>query len=158
MWSELENIEGYGVVITVTSSLGGNSIKDKYNAKKTANAADENLENDDVDSILAGVCSDLGAKKASANGSNPAHADLDQKAFMDVNSSDDYRIWTSRKDVAESAYTTQFTAVAYIKVDGDIVFLRETTTSIKELAVDRLASMDPSDPAYGAIEYIVNNY
>lgn len=158
LWSELNNVEGFGVVIANTSSLGEDSIKEKFDAKKAVFAADEDAENDNVDAILTGLCTDLSAKKASANRSTPVAADTDQKAFMGVDPSDNYYIWTSRKDIDEADYATQFTAVAYVKIDGDILFLQETTTSIKELAVDRLASMDSSNPAYGAIEYITEHY
>ena len=158
LWSELNNVEGFGVVIANTSSLGEDSIKEKFDAKKAVFAADADAENDNVDAILTGLCTDLSAKKASANRSTPVAADADQKAFMGVDPSDNYYIWTSRKDIDEADYATQFTAVAYVKIDGDILFLQETTTSIKELAVDRLATMDPSNPAYGAIEYITEHY
>ena len=158
LWDDLENVEGYGVVIASTSSLGSDSIKDKYNATKAAFAADANDDNDDVDSILNAICTDLSAKKASASGANPAYANTEQKTFMGVELLDGYRVWTSMKEIDESDFATQFTSVSYIKIDGDILFLKETTASIKDLAVSRLETLDPSDPAYGAIEYIATNY
>ena len=158
LWSELEDVEGYGVVIASASSLGSDSIKDKYNAKKVVFAADANDDNDDVDSILNAICSDLSAKKASASGANPAYANDEQKTFMGVELLDSYRVWTSKKEISESDFATQYTSVAYIKIDGDIIFLKETTTSFKDLAVSRQDTLDPSDPAFGAIEYIAGNY
>ena len=158
LWDELQNVEGFGVITTATSSLGGESIKAKYNAKKEVFAADENLENDTVDAILTAICTDLNAKKASANNSNPATADNEQKVFMGVDQVDNYYVWTSRKDIDNNEIATQFTSVAYIKIDGDILFLQETTTSIKELALNRASSMDPSNNAYEAIVYITLNY
>lgn len=159
LWNKLEDIEGYGVVIAPTSSLGGDAIEEKYYAKQEANAADANAENDTVDAILAGVVGDLsGAKKASANNVTPASADASQKEFMGVDAGDNYFVWTSRMNINEANFATEYSAVAYIKIDGDILFLQETSASIKGLAIDRLASMDPSDPGYGAIEYITLHY
>ena len=159
LWSGLVGVEGYGVFITPTASLSGDTIENKYYLKEEANAADADATNDTVDAIINGLVSDLsGSKRAVANNATPASADSDQKVFLGVDSSDTYHIWTSRMNIEEANFATEYTAVAYVKIDGDILFLQETSASIKGLATARLASMNPSDPAYGAIEYITENY
>lgn len=157
LFDNLGTVEGYGVVVALTSSLEGVSIKDKYLAKKAQFAADENPENDTVAAILDAICDGTNVKKASATGSSPVEADTQQKAFMGIDSSDIYYTWTVRKAVGGDEFNKSFTAVGYIVVDGNIVFLNEMTTSFKALAVSRLPSYD-SHPAHDAIQYITEHF
>ena len=157
LFDNLGTVEGYGVVVALTSSLEGASIKDKYLAKKAQFAADENPENDTVAAILDAICDGTNVKKASATGSSPVEADAQQKAFMGIDSSDIYYTWTVRKAVGGDEFNKSFTAVGYIVVDGNIVFLNEMTTSFKALAISRLPSYD-SHPAHDAIQYITEHF
>lgn len=148
MWAQLDrdyDIQGYGVLVAANSSLGGQTIKQRYAAAKT----NENTVNDAITSI----CSTYSiGKKIVTSKPNPAVATSEQKEFLGV--AGDYYIWTVQKPFGD-AFTTKYNAVAFILIDGDIVFLEEVSLSAKDIAT-RDVPVDDQDTYYEPLHYMAN--
>lgn len=153
LWDQLDaesNIQGYGVMVADNSTLGGKTIKERYAAAKT----NENT----VEQAINSICSTYSIGKVIVNipddKASPATATAEQKAFMGVDSGD-YYVWTVRKSIG-SGFTTKYNAVAFILIDGDIVFLDEVSLSAKDIATRDVPS-NPSDPDRPALIYMRDN-
>ena len=148
MWAQLNGestIQGYGVLVAANSDLDGKTIRQRYYEAKT----DLNTVEDAIDSIHDDF--DVG-KKIVTSKPNPAVATSEQKEFLGV--SGDYYIWTVQKPFG-SNFTTSFNAVAFILIDGDIVFLEEVSLSAKDIAT-RDVPVDDQDTYYEPIHYMAN--
>ena len=127
LWDELENIQGYGVMLSATEDLEGAKL---------------NASNKQFDLFVDSK-------------PNPTLANASQKQSMgatDVNA--DYYVWTLRVNVAEGYYKTSITAVAYIKTSAGYIYFQETAKSAKELAGELLAS--GSDTYEGSLNYLAS--
>ena len=146
-WNALSNIQGYGVLVAANSDLGGQTLKQKYAAAKTN-------ENTPEQAIIAMCTASSGAigRKIVKDKAHPATATTEQKAFLDV--AGDYYIWTVQKPFGD-AFTSKFNAVAFILIDGDIVFLEEVSLSAKDIAT-RDVPVDDQDTYYEPIHYMAN--
>ena len=146
VWEELNNeetVEGYGIIVAETAHITG-TIQSNYEA----------AEGDSVDAKLASLCASEYIKKASRTGNTPAAADDQQKAYMKVGGN--YYVWQVRQNIVNS-FTTQYTSVAYIKLNGGIIFLGEVTYSAKELATAVLPSVDENSPSRDPIQVMANH-
>ena len=147
-WNQLNsesNIQGYGVLVAANSTLGGKSIKERY-AEASVGAAS-------VEAAINSICSTYSiGKKIVTSKPNPAVATADQQEFLGV--SGDYYIWTVQKPFGE-AFTSTFNAVAFILIDGDIVFLQEESISPKQIAMRDVPS-DTTLPEYEPLHYMAN--
>lgn len=134
LWNRLESesdIQGYGVILSSSAYLGAFKIEQWY-------------ANNDLDEVSA---EGLGAAIATACGANtgavknfyteltaeklhPAEANAEQKGALEG----DYYIWNLYKGVSLENLKKEFVAVAYIRINTQIVFLDEVKTSVKGLA------------------------
>ena len=156
LWNSLNSestILGYGVLVAETSYLQAHAttIKDEYEAAiSVAGNVDDALE------LLCGENNgDEDIRRYMANGASPAEANDTQKAFMGVNNAQTYYTWTVRKNFGTN-FTTYYSAIAFIKTSNGLVFLEETSTSGKQLAIAALPSIDSELPVYEPIQYIAN--
>lgn len=142
-WSQLNaevSIQGYGIMVAANSDLEGKTIKQRYYDAKT----ESNTPEQTILSLGYGITRNIQHK------TNPTPANADQKLFMGV--SGDYYIWTVKKSI--DSFTAKINAVAFILVDGDIVFLNEVSLSAKEIATSVVPNTDASDPALPALTWI----
>ncbi len=148
MWNQLEDesdIQGYGVLVAANSDLGGQTIKQRYTAARASAAS--------VEATINSICSTYSiGKKIVTSKPNPAEATAEQKEFLGV--SGDYYIWTVQKPFG-GAFTSTFNAVAFILIDGDIVFLQEESISPKQIAMRDVPS-DTTLPEYEPLHYMAN--
>ena len=145
LWADLDaekGIEGYGVLFADTSDLSGCSIKEWYDLTKTElNTVDEALGE------LAGI------GITNYSNTNTVHEPALKSTPTLVG--ENY-IWNLYKFVPENALTTTYAAIAYILIDGDIVFLQEETASAQSLAYDLINTSHTyeSDAFGGSLNYL----
>ena len=133
LWDRLDTestIAGYGVFLSTATYLGSDSIKDKYDAA---------LAESTIDGAIAAITAGNNIKNfyTALDGEhlNPAAATNEQKGEL----TGDYYIWNLYKSVSTANLKTSYTAAAYIRVDGKIIFINEHSTSIKALAAGLVA-------------------
>lgn len=131
LWERLDDeldIQGYGVIL----STGNEEIEDLYAAAKD--------KGDTVVEALAEFVDGTNIKRfytaLSLSKIHPAEATTAQKELMGVDTAETYYIWTLGKGISSEHMTTVYNVVAYIIVDGDIVFLNAAKESAKTLAAD----------------------
>ena len=156
LWNNLngedDNILGYGFLLTRTNPLDEKSLKQHFAEQYEANS--EDFE-DTLAEFGKGELSAIKAYYADLAG-DPATATDDQKIELGILDDNDYYIWNLRKKVSTSDFTTDFTAVAFIRTKTGVVFLQEKTTSVSQIALD-LIDTDHiySDDAFdGSLEYL----
>lgn len=140
LWETLDSessISGYGVMLSTPEYLSSNTIEDKYNAALASEGT--------IDAAITTITSGSNIKNfyLELNGErlHPAEALDNQKEGMDG----DFYIWNLYKSVAESNLTKGYTAVAYVTTaTHGIVFLNETTVSVKSIA-NNLINSDSFD-------------
>ena len=140
-WSKLENVVGYGVMISY-EDLGVYSIEELYrDAKTNENTIDQaiddlfdvdGLETDD-DGVVEGK-SFYQPLSGKAEG-HPDSANAAQKTDFGVEG--DYYIWYLNKNVA-GKLGVEYTAVAYIRTTTDLIFLQDSVASAKSVAAQKL--------------------
>ena len=146
IWTRLNaesTIKGYGVMLSTEDYLSGGKIKDWYTNNSLAA-----VEEDDLNEAIATACGEnVGAvknfyTKITGEKTNPAEATAGQKGDLDG----EFYIWNLYKNISTSPdnRSLNYTAVAYIRTASGIVFLKETTASVKSLAND-LISTDSYD-------------
>ena len=119
LWDRLNNestIQGYGVLLSTPSHLGGDELKDKYNEVDGTN-----VKKFDTDLEAAGI-------------EHPSSANDAQKGGL----VGDYYVWSLYKNITSENLQTEYTAVAYIRTASGVVFFGEVTYSAKTLAADYL--------------------
>lgn len=145
LWDSLAadvDIEGYGILVAANSGLDGETIKQKYaSAKTTSNTPEQAIS----------ALSTHGVMKNVQHKTHPTAADDGQKSFMNV--SGDYYVWTVKKTIG-SEFTAKYNAVAFILIDGGIVFLDEVSYSAKDIATRDVPNTDAADPALPALTWI----
>ena len=129
LWERLDDeldIQGYGVIL----STGNEEIEDLYAAAKD--------EEDTVEQALAEFVNNTTIKRfysgLSLSKTHPTEATSAQKTYMGVDTEETYYVWTLNKSISSEYMTTVYNVVAYIIVDGDIVFLNAAKESTKTLA------------------------
>ena len=152
LWDRLEtesDIQGYGVMLSTPTYLSTDSIKDKYDAALVNEGG--------VDEAVASICAGNNIKNfykaIPENVENPALATNEQKGETSRN----FYIWNLYKNVSSEDLNKDFTAVAYIRIDGEMVFMNETTVSAIGLANDVLDSGDYLENAFEGSLYNLAN-
>lgn len=136
LWDRLNtesNIQGYGVML---SNLGTGNIQGTYDAALLDNS-------DDIDAAITDICEKGNIKDfytSLASKPNPDLATDKQKGDL----TGDYYIWNLYKGVSNENLLKSYDAIAYIRIEDEIVFLNEVTTSVKGLAGE-LLEMDAYD-------------
>lgn len=134
LWNELDGenhaIKGYGVIAAATEDLSGHTIKGLYE-----DAIDAGIT--DIDEILdSEVCNGTTIRNfyspLSESKLHPAEANEDQKFEQQVDESATYYVWSLRKNITD--YDKPYSAIAYIRLENELVFFTETLTSAKEAA------------------------
>ena len=77
---------------------------------------------------------------------HPAEASASQKAGQPEGT---YYIWNLYKNVSNANIEKEYTAVAYIRVGNELVFLTQTTASTRSLAHDLIESGTYASDAFG---------
>ena len=146
LWSDLASecdIEGFGIMYAETDNLTSTSIKDWYEFAL-------NEENGNIDNAISSLSGFIGNSYAELTQSktHPSSATTLQKTDLGVDVGDAYYIWNHKEIVSPDDLDKEFSAVAYIRIDGEIIFLQETTMSVKQAAIDLLASGIYGDDAF----------
>lgn len=152
LWDRLEtesDIKGYGVMFSTPTYLSTDSIEDKYDAAL--------LSEGSIDSAIASICTGNNIKNfykaIPGDVENPALATDEQKGETSRN----FYIWNLYKNISLEDLDKGFTAVAYIRIDGEVVFLNETTVSAVGLASDVLDSGNYLENAFDGSLYNLAN-
>ena len=146
LWNRTEtelDIKGYGVMLSTAEYLSGNTIKNWYASNSLNEVSAEGLN-----AAITTACGEnVGAVKnfytsLTESKFNPDQATDVQKENIVGTTSRDYYIWNLYKNISTSPdnRNTNYTAVAYIRVETGIVFLDETTASAKSIANDLINS------------------
>ena len=151
LWNRLEtesSIQGYGVMLSTADYLGANSIEDKYNTALTASSGD-------IDAAVTSICTGNNIKSfytaltiddLSGLKTSPSSATNEQKG----ETSRSFYIWNLYKEVSTANLKKVFTAAAFVRVASEIVFLEETSASVKGLAGDVI---DDVSNDYGEVSF-----
>ena len=125
-WDTLDTgshiIQGYGLMLSNPNTLDGIKIKELYDAEKEyannniASAITRLQDNDGVTNYYTAL---------SESHHNPALVQKD---------AEDYYLWNLCLNLSEEKFTTNYTAVAYIRTSNGVVFFNEVTASVKSLA------------------------
>ena len=140
LWSRLDTesgskIDGYGVLVSDDTVIGNTQLKNHYNEANGTTIRDFFMPK---------------ATKAV-----PSEASATQKSDAGVEG--DYYIWNRYHTIAEEDFTKTFVAVAYIKVDGQIIFMQEVRASVKGLAYDLIYNQDVAqDTANGSLKNLAD--
>ena len=157
LWDRLDNeseIQGYGVLVSTDTYLGAESFEEWYEFFDGEIVGDH-TQKDVIDELIDGDHIKGFYTSVPGDKEHPAEATTDQKAYMGVDAGDDYYVWTYRKNVAEADLTTDYVGVAFIVIDGDIVFLQQTTASAQSLAQDLIDNTDCTAASYdGSLGYL----
>ena len=149
-WGEIDTgshlIQGYGILFTTAAFIGDQTIKSLYNVTRNGRT---------VDAALTQLCYE--------NSVRNFYRPLSEKASPDTandiqkgGAAGDHYIWYLSKTVTENL-TASYTAVAYIRVANDIVFLNEVTASAKSVAHDLIESgAYDSGAAGGSLNYLAH--
>ena len=138
LWNALDaecDIEGFGIMFAETDNLTDVSIKEWYEY-----ALDE--ANGDIDDAIESLDSFIGNSyvELSPSKANPSSATTLQKADLGVGAGENYFIWNHKELISAEDLDKEFSAIAYIRIDGELIFLQETTMSAKQAAINLLAS------------------
>lgn len=145
LWNVLDaeaDIQGYGILVAANGDLDGQTIKQRYIAAKT----NENT----VEQAMASL-SAYGVGRKIVHSSTPTSASADQKTYMGV--SGDYYVWTVKKTIGDD-FTAKYNALAFILIDGGVVFLDEVSLSAKDIATRIIPNTNNEDPALPALEWM----
>ena len=157
LWDRLDNessIEGFGVLVSTPGYLGSDSFEEWYEFFD-GEIVGEHTQKDVIDEIIDGDNIKGFYTEISGVVEHPAEATDDQKAYMGVDVDDDYYVWTFRKNIAEADLTSSYVGVAFIVIDGDIVFLQQTEASASDLAQDLIDNTDCTALSYdGSLGYL----
>ena len=148
LWERLEtesDIKGYGVMITETEYLKGETIVDDYNTYKDLGA--------DIDEAIGYLCDNSKTlDKAIWNYQKRMPEDKANPALVNGSYG-----WNLVAPIAEEDYTTEYSVVAYIRLADEIIFLDEITFSVKDLAAELLAGDVYDDESLeGSLYYLAH--
>lgn len=117
LWNELDTenhlISEYGILLSTSQFLGSAKLETKFNS----------IDNSNVKKFSYSIPGDK---------DHPTPADVGDVEGLD----EPYYIWNLRKGVSMANITKEFVALAYVVVDGEVVFLNEVKASVKSLAQD----------------------
>ena len=161
LWDELDTnehlIQGYGVMISY-ENLGGSTFESYYNDSKAGKTVEQTvdflfdndgLSGDQDDGLIHGkdYYFPLTNEKT-----HPAEAIDSQKVGEPAG---DYYVWNLYKKVSMANIAKDYTAVAYIRVGNELIFLQQTTASAQSLAYDLIDSGAYAADAFdGSLAYM----
>ena len=135
LWTRLNtesSIQGYGVLLSTYEYLNAQPEKDLKNYY--ANADGTNV------------------KKFTNADTWPDHEPKAEPTLKDG-----YRVWNLYKQVRLEDATKDYVGVAFIEIDGEVVFLNSLRTSVKKLAQQLIAGPDRDENSLGgSLNYLAN--
>ena len=151
LWTQLEDeydIQGYGIMYAETNNLTSVSIKEWYEL-----ALDES--GGDIDAAITSLNSFIGNSyvELTQSKTHPGIATTSQKEELGVDVGDGYYMWNHRELVPQDGLETEYSAIAYIRIDGELVFLKETSNTAKQAALDLLNNHIYEDDAFDGSLY-----
>ena len=148
LWDRLDSesdIQGYGVLLSTKEYLGDSSIVGKYNEAIAVESS--------VSAAIASICESDNVKNFVSANEHPALANDIQKGDL----SGDYYIWNLYKGLSTGQVSNFYNSVAYILIDGDIVFLDEVSLSAKKMAHELVNGTDYNDSSFDGSLYDLAN-
>ena len=138
-WSNLDDdsrIESYGLIF----AYDGRNIKNAYTTNKTSNNT--------IDDAISATC----------DGTNVIYlnTEITENRTSPRQDGENY-VWNLFKKVTEDKLTTEFSAIAFIRTENDIVFLKEVKASAKSIAQEMLNSDDYDNASYEGSLYNLAN-
>ena len=136
-------IQEYGVFLSTAEFLNGDTIEEYYNACKNGHNT--------IDEAIADMCTGDYIKHFSSN--NTRHTPKEKAIPTKV---EDNYVWMLYNRIPANALTAEYVAVAYVKIDGRIIFLQEESASAKSLAYDLINVKHEyaSDALGGSLNYL----
>ena len=132
LWTRLNNestITGYGMLLSTDNYLGANELKSYYETADGTNV-----------------------KKFTNADTYPDHELKAEPTLKDGN-----YVWNLFKAVAMADATKDYVAVAFIEIDGGVVFFRQTKTSVRTLAQQMIAGPNYDEGSLnGSLNYLAN--
>ena len=155
LWEDLDaesDIEGYGIMLSY-GDLDGNSIKYWYNYARESMSIDDAIDalydpldpNDGLITEGRNCYAGLTNEKK-----NPAPV---------IKDAQDYYLWNLCLDdlTTDADFKKEFTVVAYIRTEAEIVFFDEVTVSVKSLAQDLIDGPTYNASSFdGSLSYLAN--
>ena len=136
LWAGIEDIQGYGVLVSTTDEIGSDPLKSFY----------EEAE--------AGVGGADYYYKPLTQKPEPSTATAAQKGDL----VGDYYIWNVFYNIPSSAVTDEYVAVAFIKTSTEIIFMQEIRTSAAKIAYDLIQGGTDAGSAEGSLQNLANQY
>ena len=136
LWAGINNIEGYGVLVSTKDEIGTDNVKDYY------------------DLAEAGVGGVDYFYKPLSQKPEPSTATAAQKGDLEG----DYYIWNVFYNIPSSALTDEYIAVAFIKTTSEIIFMQEIRTSAAKIAHDLIEGGTDAGSAEGSLQNLANQY
>ncbi len=135
LWTRLDtesSIQGYGVLLSTYEYLNAQPEKDLKNYYASADGTN--------------------VKKFTNADTYPDH---ELKAEPTLK--DGYRVWNLYKQVRLEDATKDYVGVAFIQINGEVVFLNSLRTSVKKLAQQLIAGPDRDENSLGgSLNYLAN--
>lgn len=135
LWTRLDtesSIQGYGVLLSTYEYLNAQVEKDLKNYFDSADG--------------------INVKKFTNADTYPDH---ELKAEPTLK--DGYRVWNLYKQVRLEDATKDYVGVAFIQINGEVVFLNSLRTSVKKLAQQLIAGPDRDENSLGgSLNYLAN--
>ena len=135
LWTRLNtesSIQGYGVLLSTYEYLNAQVEKDLKNYFESADG--------------------INVKKFTNADTYPDH---ELKAEPTLK--DGYRVWNLYKQVRLEDATKDYVGVAFIQINGEVVFLNSLRTSVKKLAQELIAGPDRDENSLGgSLNYLAN--
>ena len=153
LWNKFNNestITGYGILLSDANKLDDVDIVDWYDAAKTnENTIDEALD----EACSGGTYMKNYYYRIPEDKANPPLAEAGQVEGL----SEDYYIWNLCKKVSTDKLTLMYKAVAYIRTEDSIIFLKEAKCSVKSLASGLISSGQCDEDSYdGSLSHLAN--
>lgn len=149
LWNRLNSesaISGYGVLLSTKAYIGASSIAAKFDEAMESAAS--------TDDAFTSICAGGNIKNFPSINEHPALATDEQKGGLE----DNYYIWNLYKGISTEKLAIPYTAVAYIKTNNGVVFLKEASVSAAELAQKLINDNDDlNDESYdGSLGYLAD--
>lgn len=162
LWDELDTeahlIKGYGVLISY-EDLGGDTFEYYYDESKNGKTVEQTMDylfdNDGAGNEDNGLIHGKDYYFPLSNEKTHPTVATDSQTVGEPDG--EYYIWNLYKSVSMSNLAKEYTAVAYIRLGDEIVFLQQTTDSVKSLADDLIRSGAYAEDAFGgSLKYLAD--
>lgn len=143
LWTKVQNqgtVNGFGVFVVPSAGLGGSTIKAQYDAQISGGKSHEEA--------ITALKTSLTLVNYYSAKSTPSS--LDEGHYY-------WNAYVAKENPENSYFTTNYTAVSYVLVDGAPIFMGETTTSVQKIAAD-LLELDENDDetANGSLAWLAS--